>query len=691
MPLGATWGGGGVNFAIYSHHATAVTLCFFDSAAPARQTAALELTARTGDVWHSRVPGLRPGQLYSYRVEGPYAPREGHRFNPAKLLVDPYARALAGPLVWNDAILGFPADRPEDDAAHDPRDSAPFVPKSVVVDPRFDWEDDRPPNVPWDRTVIYECHVKGLTRLHARIPEHRRGKYLGMTAAPILDHLRRLGITAVELMPVHHSTTERHLARTGLVNYWGYNTLGFFAPDSRFASGDRGEQIVEFKQMVKAFHRAGIEVILDAVYNHTAEGDHTGPTLCFRGLDNRMYYRLDPNDLRRDLNFCGCGNTLSVIHPPGAQLVLDSLRYWVQEMHVDGFRFDLATTLIRSENGIDPHMAFFRSLRQDPVLHQVKWIVEPWDATSEGYQLGRFPAEVREWNDRYRDGVRRFWRGDGGQAASLASRLSGSSDCFDGARGPLASVNFVTCHDGFTLHDWASYEQRHNDANDEENRDGASENHSRNWGVEGPTDDESVRAVRGRIKRSLLATLTFSQGVPMLNAGDELGRTQRGNNNSYCQDNELSWMDWKMVPEHEDLLRFTCRVLELRRRFPHLRREQFFTGRSSDGWPKDVTWLRPDAGKLTDHDWSDSNRRELGVLLADPSASNRGGRESLLLLMNAAESDCVFVLPRLVRSISWTPLLDTHGADNSPIDADRLTVRAHSLRLLLGRESEEHG
>ena len=535
---------------------------------------------RHAGIWHAYLPDARPGQLYGYRVHGPYAPDHGHRFNPHKLLLDPYAKAISGTVDWDDAVFPYKIGDPAEDMAFDSTDSAPHIPKSVVVDTAFTWGDDRPPRTPWSRTLIYECHVKGMTARHPDVPEQRRGTYLGLASDAILDHLRGLGVTAVRAPADPASVTERRLRQMGLANYWGYTTVGFFAPDPRYASGARGEQVNEFKTMVKAFHRVGLELILDVVYNHTCEGNQLGPTLCLRGLDNVAYYRLRPDDVRRHVDYAGCGNTLNVRHPRALQLVLDSLRYWVSEMHVDGFRFDLAPVLARDQNEFAGFARFLAMIQQDPVLCRVKLIAEPWDLGPGGYRLGAFPPVWAEWNGRYRDVVRRFWRGDEGQVPELASRLSGSSDVFQGSdRGPYASMNFVTCHDGFTLADLVSYEGKHNEANGEENRDGADDNWSRNWGAEGETTSPQVVRLRERMAKNFLATLASSQGVPMISHGDEVGRTQRGNNNAYCQDNELAWVDWPRRA-HDELLGLRAQGVSAPRGQPGLSPARLFRGGS---------------------------------------------------------------------------------------------------------------
>jgi isoamylase len=677
-----------VRFALASEHATGVELCLFDAPDAATESARLPLPERTGDVWHGRLPGLRPGQLYGYRVHGPFAPQDGHRFNPHKLLVDPYARAIAGPVRWDPALVGSDLANP---AAPDSRDSAPFVPKGIVVDPSFDWEGDRPPRTPWSRTVLYECHVKGMTQLHPDLPPEYRGRYRGLASPPIIAHLASLGVTAVELLPIHHASIDAHLARLGLANYWGYNTLGFFAPDPRFASGALGEQVVECKEMVRALHHAGIEVLLDVVFNHTPEGGPEGPTLSFRGIDNARYYRLRPESRAEYLDFSGCGNSLDTTVPRVLQLVLDSLRHWVTEYHVDGFRFDLAPVLARDPLEFVPFGRFFEILRQDPVLAPVKLVAEPWDLGPGGYRLGGFPHGWAEWNDRYRDAVRRYWRGDAGQLAELATRLAGSSDRF-GARSPQASVNYVTCHDGMTLTDLVTYARKHNEANGEEGRDGPHDD-SHNWGVEGPTRALRVRKVRERIRRNLLATLALSQGVPMLSHGDELGRTQRGNNNVYCQDNELSWVDWSGEPEAEEFLAFAREVLAIRRGNAVFRRRRFFRGESqSPSGLDDVTWLRPDGSVCTPEQWRDPARHSIGMLIPAESAepADEGGRgqaaETVLLLLNAHGQSRSFYLPSLGRPGRWIERVNTACRTRRSIGDRSFLVAPRTLVLLAFRE-----
>jgi isoamylase len=693
-PLGATWNGEGTNFAIFSEHATRVELCLFaDSRGPA-ESQRVDLPERSGDVWHGYLPDVRPGQAYGYRVHGPHAPAEGHRFNPAKLLLDPYAKAISGPIKWNDALAGYPlrSSDPDRDLIADTADNAAAVPKSLVVESAFTWGDDRPLRTPWNRTLIYECHVKGMTMLHPDVPEPLKGTYLGLVADPILEHLSGLGVTAVELLPVHHVATERRLMEQGLTNYWGYSSIGYFAPDVRYATGTGlvGHQVTEFKSMVKRFHEAGLEVLLDVVYNHTGEGDHLGPTLSFRGLDNARYYRLNPDNPRLNLDFTGCGNTVDLRHPRTRQLVVDSLRYWVEEMHVDGFRFDIAPVLGRDDHGFNPEAEFFHLVRQDPVLSQVKLIAEPWDLGPEGHQTGRFPVGWSEWNDKYRDVVRHFWRGSPGRVGELAFRLSGSSDLYETTkRTPQASVNFVTCHDGFTLQDLVSYEGKHNEANLEDNRDGTNHNLSRNWGAEGPTDAVHVVRMRERIKRNFLATLAFSQGVPMLSHGDELGRTQLGNNNAYCQDSPVTWINWQLTPQHSELLAFTRRVFAIRARNPLLRRRTFFRHEpEATGEAKDLTWLRADGQEMTADDWKDEANHVLGMLIRGeaPEEIDERGRpvrgDSLLLLLNGGARSKQFTFPTLERAGNWTELLDTSHEVTRPVREDRVNLAAHSLILL---------
>ncbi|MFL5516243.1 MAG: glycogen debranching protein GlgX [Gemmatimonadales bacterium] len=691
-PLGAMWDGEGTNFAIFSEHATAVELCLFDRPDAGGDTERIALLERTDQIWHAYLPDVRPGQLYGYRVHGPWAPEEGHRCNPAKLLLDPYARAISGTIRWSDALSGYSMAQPMDqrDLLADDADSAAGLPKCVVIEPAFSWGGDKPPRTPWNRTVIYECHVKGMTMLHPEVPESLRGTYLGLATDPMLDHFLSLGVTAVELLPIHHFVTERRLHELGLVNYWGYQSIGFFAPDVRYATGGLGQQVAEFKTMVKRFHRVGLEVILDVVYNHTAEGNHLGPTLCFRGIDNAAYYRLDPDHRRFYVDYTGTGNTLDIRHSRAMQLVMDSLRYWVEEMHVDGFRFDLAPVLAREDVGVSPFAEFFDVVRQDPVVSRVKLIAEPWDLGPDGYQVGRFPIGWGEWNGKYRDSVRRFWRGDPGQVGELASRLAGSSDLYEASRRtPQASVNFVTCHDGFTLADLVSYESKHNEGNGEENRDGSDDNQSRNWGVEGPTEAVHVVRMRERIKRNLIATLAFSQGVPMLSHGDEVCRTQQGNNNAYCQDNPLTWVDWRLAPLNKEFLEFTRAVFAIRARNPVLRRRTFFRHEPpAPGEVNDLAWLRPDGREMTPDDWNDPGNHVLGMLIrgeATDELDERGRRllgEAILLLVNGGARSRPFTLPALGRPGAWAEIINTSHPQPRPVRQNRINLVAHSLMLL---------
>jgi glycogen operon protein len=679
------WDGEGTNFAVFSEHATAVELCLFDRADGPETRMPLD---RTEHVWHGYLPDVRPGQLYGYRAHGPYRPTEGHRFTPAKLLIDPYARALSGTVRWSDALTGYSMEAPleERDLVPGPLDSGPHIPKALVTESAFTWGDDRRPRTPWDRTVIYECHVKGMTMLHPEVPEPLRGTYLGLASDPVLEHLRGLGVTAVELLPVHQAVSEHRLVLQGLVNYWGYNPIAYFAPDVRYATapaaGD-GRQVTEFKSMVKRFHRAGLEVLLDVVYNHTAEGNQFGPTLTFRGFDNASYYRLDPENPRVYMDFTGCGNTLDTRHPRVLQLVLDSLRYWVTEMHVDGFRFDLAPVLGRAEGEMTASADFFKVVRQDPVLSGVKLIAEPWDLGPGGNQEGRFPVGWSEWNGRYRDTVRRFWRGDPDHVGELASRLAGSSDLYaPNGRGPEASVNFVACHDGFTLHDLVSYEAKHNEANGEGNADGSSHNLSRNWGAEGPTAATYTQRMRERIKRNLLATLAFSQGVPMLSHGDELGRSQSGNNNAYCHDGPLSWIDWDLDPPKRQLLEFTRAVFAIRAAVPALHRRRFFAPATTDpSNPPILTWIRPDGAEMTPSDWSERGNYVLGMLLR-LAAESRQQQDSALLLLNGGARTRPVVLPPVGAAGDWIEVVNTAHPGPPVVRQGGVSLVAHSLILL---------
>jgi glycogen operon protein len=660
-PRGATWDGEGVNFALFSEHAEKVELCLFDEAGR-RERQRIEMRERTDNVWHCTLPEARPGLVYGYRVHGPYRPEEGHRFNAHKLLVDPYAREIVGKVHWHDALYGYSVGHKREDLSLDRRDSAPYMPKCRVVDQAFTWGEDRRPVIPWHEMVIYELHVRGFTKLHPGVPAAQQGTFAALASAPVIEYLKRLGVTTVELMPVHAFIDERRLADLGLHNYWGYNTLGFFAPEPRYSASGSSK---EFKTMVKRLHSAGIEVLIDVVYNHSCEGDHLGPTLSFRGVDNACYYRL-ADDRRRYLDFTGCGNTLNLEHPRVLQMVMDSLRYWVEVMHVDGFRFDLAAALAREGSAVERLGGFFSVVRQDPVINRVKLIAEPWDIGEGGYQVGNFPLGWAEWNDRYRDAMRAYWKGDGGLIGEFARRLTGSSDLYGrSGRRPFASINFVTAHDGFTLHDLVSYNAKHNEANGEHNRDGRDRNLSWNCGVEGPTDDPQVNALRERQRRNLLATLLLSQGVPMLLAGDERGRSQQGNNNAYCQDNEISWLDWTETPERERLTEFVRLLVGLRRSHRSFRRRDFFQGRPLHGREvKDIQWLKPDGAEMTSEEWEKEHARTLGVYLAggDLGEMDRYGMpardDDFLLLFNAHHEPVEFRIPSLEGG-QWHVLLDT--------------------------------
>jgi glycogen operon protein len=665
-PLGATWDGVGVNFAIFSEFATRVELCLFESIEDDVESVTIPLVEHTDMVWHGYLPDVRPGQLYGFRVHGPYAPHTGYRFNPHKLVMDPYAKVVGRGMRWHESLFGFRTGL--DDTTFDDRDSAPYAPRAAVVDTAFTWGDDRPLRTPWHKTLIYELHVRGFTKLNPYIPEGLRGTYLGLASEPAIRHFTSLGVTAVELMPVHHYTDEWHLAQRGLSNYWGYNTLSYFAPDNRYAASSSPLDVVrEFKMMVRALHSAGLEVILDVVYNHTAEGNHLGPTLSLRGIDNTSYYRLLPNEPRFYQDFTGCGNTLNMRSPRVLQLIMDSLRYWAQEMHVDGFRFDLASALARELHAVDKLGAFFDIIHQDPVLSQVKLIAEPWDLGEGGYQVGNFPSKWTEWNGKYRDVVRRFWRGDGGVVSELATRLAGSSDLYEqSGRRPYASINFITAHDGFTLSDLVSYNEKHNEANGERNADGENHNLSWNCGAEGPTTDRRVLELRDRQRRNVMATLMLSIGVPMISGGDEIGRTQGGNNNAYCQDNEISWTSWEITPERRDFLEFTRRLIRIWKDHPVLRRRKFFQGRRIRGADvSDIAWLDPSGREMTDKTWNSPDVRCLGVRLngdAIDEVDERGGRiigDTLLLILNAGEHAKAFTLPAAKPEERWETLIDT--------------------------------
>jgi isoamylase len=693
-PLGATPDGNGVNFSLFSEHATGVTLCLFGGVGGKTEIARIPLAERNEHIWHGYVPGIRAGQRYGYRVNGPYDPPAGHRFNPAKLLIDPCARVLDSMPRWHDSMVGYRASAAGATPHLDSRNSAPVMSKCVVVDSAFDWEGDRKPEISWQDLVIYEAHVKGMTAMHPDVPRRIRGKYAGLASPPVIRHLTSLGVNAIELMPVHQTAPERRLEKLGLTNYWGYNTIGFFAPDVRFASGaGLGSAVTEFKAMVKVFHRAGIAVILDVVYNHTGEGNEDGPTICFRGVDNANYYRLRSDGSGRCEDYTGTGNSLDTTHSRVLQMVMDSLRYWVTEMHVDGFRFDLATTLARGPRGEFAASPFFAAIMQDPLISSAKLIAEPWDVGDGGYRVAGFPVNWKEWNGRYRDGVREFWRGGNYSMGEFASRVTGSSDLYRaGGRAPLASINFVTAHDGFTLTDLVSYNLKHNEANGEDNRDGDNNNRSWNCGVEGPTDDAVVRALRERQKRNFLATMLLSQGVPMITAGDELGRTQRGNNNAYCQDDPISWIDWEKADAA--LLDFTRRLLQIRREHPIFRRRGWFTGTVAKGDRlKDLEWFRPDGVEMVSDDWGVAYAKTLGAFVNGSAITERdraGVRvadDSFFLMFNSYQQPMEFKLPPKKYGREWTIVLDT--ADATAADAakshlaeERVHLAGHAMVVL---------
>ncbi|WP_166361633.1 glycogen debranching protein GlgX [Pseudomonas akapageensis] len=661
FPLGATWDGLGVNFALFSANATKVELCLFDSSGEV-ELERIELPEYTDEIFHGYLPDAHPGLIYGYRVHGPYDPQNGHRFNPNKLLIDPYAKQLVGQLRWSEALFGYTIGHPDADLSYDERDSAPFVPKSKVIDPAYTWGRDQRVSVPWDRTIIYETHVRGISMLHPSVPEDERGTFAGLMVEDVLDHIRKLGISSIELLPIHAFVNDQHLLQKGLNNYWGYNSIAFFAPHPRYLANGK---IAEFKEMVAHLHDAGLEVILDVVYNHTAEGNEQGPTLSMRGIDNVSYYRLNPENKRFYINDSGTGNTLDLSHPCVLQMVTDSLRYWASEMHVDGFRFDLATILGRYHEGFDERHSFLVACRQDPVLRQVKLIAEPWDCGPGGYQVGGFAPGWVEWNDRFRDTVRAFWKGDDGQLADFAARMTASGELFNQrGRRPYCSVNFVTAHDGFTLRDLVSYNEKHNEANDENNQDGTNHNISWNHGVEGPTDDPEINALRLRQMRNFFATLLLAQGTPMIVAGDEFSRTQHGNNNAYCQDSETGWVNWEMDEDGKSLLKFVKRLTKLRLTYPVLRRARFMVGDfNEDIGVKDVTWLAPNASEMTTEQWHDRHGRCLGMLMdgrAQVSGIRRPGADAtLLLIVNAHHEVVNFTLPQVPEGENWNCLLDT--------------------------------
>ncbi len=666
-PRGATWTGRGVNFSLFSANATKVELCLFDNDGEI-ELERIELPEYTDEVWHGFLPDTRPGTVYGYRVHGPYAPEEGHRFNPNKLLIDPYAKALVGHLKWGPELFGYQMES-MDDLTYDERDSAPLMPKCRVIDPAFTWGDDRPPQIPWEHTVLYEAHVRGMTMRHPAVPEELRGTFRGLTAPEVIQHIKSIGVTAVELLPVHMFVDDSQLLEKDLVNYWGYNTISFFAPARRYASVP-DFAFSEFKEMVARLHGADLEVILDVVYNHTAEGNERGPTLSFKGIDNASYYRLLPDQKRYYINDTGTGNTVNLSHPRVIQMVTDSLRYWVEEMHVDGFRFDLGTILAREPYGFDQQSGFLRAVGQDPVLSQVKMIAEPWDCGPGGYQVGGFAPGWAEWNDRYRDTVRAYWKGEEGKLPEVATRLMGSADFFNHrGRQTWASVNFITAHDGFCLNDLVTYNDKHNEANGEDNKDGSSSNESWNCGVEGPTDDEEVSALRERQICNMIGTLLLSRGTPMIVAGDEFGRTQGGNNNAYCQDNDISWLNWEIEDKGHRLLSFVRRVAAIRHKYPVLHRTRWLSAQwNEEIGVKDVAWLTPSGDEMTDESWTDGNSRCLGMLLdgrAQPTGVHRRGvDQSLLLILNSYHDAVGFHLPEVVGGQRWTRLIDTNQLDH---------------------------
>lgn len=685
-PLGATWDGKGVNFAIYADYATGVELCLFNKADDHKESLKLDLVERSHQVWHIYVPGLSPGQLYGFRVHGPYEPLQGHRFNANKLLLDPYAKAIAGTVHWHDALFGYEIGHPDADLSFSETDSAPFIPKCVVIDDTFDWGNDKRPERPYHETIIYELHIKGFTQLHPDIPEEIKGTYAAIAHPVTINYLKKLGITAVELMPVHHFVADRHLVDKGLTNYWGYNTIGFFAPDARYSSsGVQGQQVTEFKQMVKTLHEAGIEVILDVVYNHTAEGNHMGPTLSFRGIDNASYYRLT-EDNRHYMDYTGTGNTLNAHLPNVLRLIMDSLRYWIEEMHVDGFRFDLAAALARELHEVQRLSAFFDIIHQDPVISQVKLIAEPWDVGEGGYQVGKFPPGWAEWNGKFRDCVRGYWRGEESMLAEFALRFTGSPDLYQNDyRRPTASINFITAHDGFTLHDLVSYEGKHNEANGEENKDGADDNFSCNCGCEGETDDAGIKAMRSQIKRNLLTTLFLSQGVPMLVAGDETGNTQGGNNNAYCQDNEISWLDWSNTDP--ELTSFTQQLISLRKTHPAFCRRRWFQGIPIKG-VEDINWFLPDGTEMQEEHWNQYYAKSIGIFLNGKGlrcVNEKGEKtidDSFYVIFNAHTEPLDFILPAEKYGKKWHKILYT--AVTGELDQQDV-INARSILTVSGR------
>ena len=696
-PRGATWDGIGVNFALHSAHAEKVELLLFEDADDREPAVTFTLPEHTGPIWHGYVVNLRPGQLYGYRVYGPYDPANGHRFNPNKVLLDPYAKAIGRPLRWDDSLFGYDVDDDDKDLSFSTTDSAPYAPLGAVVEETFAWGNDQSPEIPWEDTIIYETHVKGMTKKHPEVPEPLQGTYLGMASEPVIDHLKKLGVTTVQLLPVHAKLQDRHLLEKGLRNYWGYNTLAYFAPEPEYASNGSVTAVRDFKMMVRALHDAGLEVIIDVVYNHTCEGNQMGPTLSLRGIDNRTYYKLNPDDNRYYMDYTGTGNTLDPGDSYVLQMIMDSLRYWVTEMHVDGFRFDLASALARELYDVNMLGSFFKVVQQDPVLSQVKLIAEPWDVGPGGYQVGSFPWQWAEWNGRYRDAIRRFWRGDRGLTGEVATRIAGSSDLYErSGRRPFASINFVTAHDGFTLQDQVSYEHKHNEANKEGNRDGHDHNYSVNCGVEGPTNNKQVIECRERRKRSLMATLMLSQGVPMILGGDELSHTRRGNNNPYCQDNEITWYNWDLDEREEKFLEFVQNLTTFRKEHPSFRRRHFLAPADQKDGTGDVLWWHPDGHEMTQDDWHDQSLRAFGYLLRgkdlepDPQGQPRRD-DSFLVLMNQGSEIVPFELPEKTNELedvsckAWhvVPELAEDKEEESPFDPGGvLTLRPNRLLAL---------
>jgi glycogen operon protein len=690
-PLGATWDGEGVNFALFADNATGVELCLFRHEQDEKETQKIAIKERTHQVWHIYIPGAKPGQLYGYRVSGHYEPENGHRFNPNKLLIDPYAKAIAGRIEWHDALFAYEIGNENQDLSYSELDSAPFIPKSVVTDPNFDWEGDQPLETPYHQSIIYETHVRGFTMLNPEIPKKLRGTYAALAHPTTIKYLQELGVTAIELMPVHQFVNDRGLLDKGLTNYWGYNTIGFFAPDVKYSgSGVLGGQVLEFKEMVKALHKAGIEVILDVVYNHTAEGNQLGPTLSFKGIDNASYYRLTDDNKRYYMDYTGTGNTLNAMLPNVLRYIMDSLRYWITEMHVDGFRFDLAATLARELHEVNRLSPFFDIIHQDPIISQVKLIAEPWDVGEGGYQVGKFPPGWAEWNGKYRDSIRDYWTGANSMLGEFGQRITGSPDLYqDDYRKPTASINFITAHDGFTLADLVSYNEKHNEANGEDNNDGESHNRSWNCGAEGPTDDPEILALRKKQKRNLLATLFLSQGVPMLVAGDEFGRTQQGNNNAYCQDNEISWLNWKH--QDQELLTFTKKLISLRKDHPVFRRRKWFQGLPIKGKGlEDIAWFLPEGDEMSDESWNHDFARSLGIFLNGHGLHHEGPKgeaitdDNFYLIFNAHDEPLEYIIPPKLRERSWAKILDTSddAIENEHLDHERITIQGRSVVLL---------